>query len=411
MEGMNSRKGIDTGMRNYLISVIVPVYNVREYLPRCIESICMQTYRNLQIILVDDGSTDGSEAICDECARQDSRIHVLHCNNGGLVAARKRGLRHAEGEYIGFVDGDDYIERNMYEEILKKAVETDADFVHTGFWICDGKKDEEIINFDEKVYDRIENSYEFIRNNTETFLIQKDKFISNSIWSKLFKSSLIKKAYSRVPDIQQYGEDGIALCRCIFESTKIVTYRKAFYHYIIRNGSISHTNEYNNLIKFAGLYQAYEALFKEYGYGDKAYEDLKCFLRQLGLMYVDRIGTGHLYIEKYKLVSVRSYLGKTIVLYGAGQVGKNYYTQLARYQECEIVAWIDEDYRKRQAEIDYFKLLPPEDMLNYKFDYIIIAVLNQRTSEQIRENLMAIGIEEEKIKWEIPQRLLWEKSW
>lgn len=390
-------------MRNYLISVIVPVYNVKAYLSECIESICMQTYGNLQIILVDDGSTDGSGEICDTYAGKDRRIQVLHGDNGGLVVARKRGLQHAKGEYIGFVDGDDYIDRNMYEEILKKAVETDADFVHTGFWTDSGGQCEEIINFEEDLYEGIEDRYEFIRNNTETFMNRKERYISNSIWSKLFKSSLIRKAYSRVPDTQQYGEDGIALCRCIFEASRIATYRKAFYHYIVRKGSISHTNEYNNLLKYAGLYQTYEDLFREYGYGEKASKDLEYFLGKLGLMYVDRIGDGNLYVERYKLAAVRSYSGKKIVLYGAGRVGKNYYTQLARYRECQIVAWIDERYEKRQAEIDYFTLLSPEKVAQYEFDYVLIAVFNRHISEQIKEKLMTMGIEEKKIKCEMPQ--------
>ena len=176
-------------------------------------------------------------------------------------------------------------------------MESNDDFVHSGFWIDNGDRHEKIINFNEVIYEGGEDSFEFIRNNTETFLNQKEKYISNSIWSKLFKSSLIKKAYSRVPDTQQYGEDGIALCRCIFESSKIVTYRRAFYHYIVRTGSISHTNEYSNLLKYAGLYQTYDALFREYGYGEKASQDMKYFLKQLGLMYVDRIGDKDIYIE------------------------------------------------------------------------------------------------------------------
>lgn len=390
-------------MESYLISVIVPVYNVKDYLTRCIESICKQTYGNLQIILVDDGSTDGSGEICEAYARQDKRIQVLHGRNGGLVAARKRGLQHAGGEYIGFVDGDDYINLDMYEKILKKAVETNADFVHTGFWIDNGDRHEKIINFNEEIYEGVEDSFEFIRNNTETFLNQKEKYISNSIWSKLFKSSLIKKAYSRVPDTQQYGEDGIALCRCIFESSKIVTYRRAFYHYIVRTGSISHTNEYSNLLKYAGLYQTYDALFREYGYGEKASQDMKYFLKQLGLMYVDRIGDKDIYIEKYKLASARSYSGKRIAIYGAGRVGKNYYTQMVRYQGCRIVAWVDEGYAKRQSEIDYFTLSAPKDLIKCDFDYVLIAVLNQHVSEQIKENLRAMGIEEKKIRRELPQ--------
>ena len=110
-------------MSGMLISVIVPVYNIEsEYLERCIRSICNQTYKNLEIILVDDGSNDGSGIICDKFAMEDSRIRVFHKENGGSSSARNLGIKEAKGEYIGFIDSDDYIEPDMYE-LLAGAVE------------------------------------------------------------------------------------------------------------------------------------------------------------------------------------------------------------------------------------------------------------------------------------------------
>lgn len=106
-----------TGENAPLITVIVPVYNILEYLPRCVHSITAQTYRNLEIILVDDGSTDGTGELCDRLAAEDDRIKVLHKENGGSSSARNLGLDHAKGEYIGFVDSDDYISSDMYEKL------------------------------------------------------------------------------------------------------------------------------------------------------------------------------------------------------------------------------------------------------------------------------------------------------
>lgn len=102
-----------------MVSVIIPVYNILEYLPRCVESVCAQTYENLEILLVDDGSTDGTGALCDELGRGDSRIRVFHKENGGSSSARNLGLDHAGGEYIGFVDSDDYIAPQMYERLCE----------------------------------------------------------------------------------------------------------------------------------------------------------------------------------------------------------------------------------------------------------------------------------------------------
>lgn len=116
-----------------LISIIVPVYNVEKYLQDCVESICGQTYKNLEILLIDDGSSDCSGKICDELAEKDSRIHVVHKQNEGVSAARNIGLEVARGKYIGFVDGDDLCEPKMYEKLHIALVEAKADIVFCGF--------------------------------------------------------------------------------------------------------------------------------------------------------------------------------------------------------------------------------------------------------------------------------------
>lgn len=115
-----------------LISVIVPVYNIKEYLPRCVASICNQTYTNLEILLVDDGSTDGTGTLCDELALTDERIRVFHKENGGSSSARNLGIANAKGQFLGFVDSDDYIESWMYERLVTGQMETGASIIQVG---------------------------------------------------------------------------------------------------------------------------------------------------------------------------------------------------------------------------------------------------------------------------------------
>jgi len=115
-----------------LITVIVPVYNILEYLPRCVHSITAQTYENLEIILVDDGSTDGTGELCDKLAAEDGRIKVFHKENGGSSSARNLGLAHAQGEYIGFVDSDDYISPDMYGELWRGIAEFGVPIAQVG---------------------------------------------------------------------------------------------------------------------------------------------------------------------------------------------------------------------------------------------------------------------------------------
>lgn len=119
-------------MEGPLITVIVPVYNIMEYLPRCVESICGQTYRKLEILLVDDGSTDGTGTLCDELAEKDARIRVFHQQNGGSSSARNLGLEHASGEYIGFVDSDDYIDPGMYGNLYRAITTYKVRVAQTG---------------------------------------------------------------------------------------------------------------------------------------------------------------------------------------------------------------------------------------------------------------------------------------
>ena len=133
------------------ISVIVPIYNVEKYLDRCLKSIINQTYKNLEIILIDDGSPDNCGTICDEYAKKDNRIKVVHKDNGGLVKARNTGLDIATGEYISFIDPDDWIELNMYEEMIKIADETNTDIVRCGYYRDNDKESMERISFGVKV--------------------------------------------------------------------------------------------------------------------------------------------------------------------------------------------------------------------------------------------------------------------
>lgn len=119
-------------MSNPLISIIVPVYNIKEYLPRCVESLGAQTYSNIEILLVDDGSTDGTGALCEELAAKDGRIRVFHKENGGSSTARNLGLSKAQGEYIGFVDSDDYVEPDMYECLYSALQAHDAQIAQVG---------------------------------------------------------------------------------------------------------------------------------------------------------------------------------------------------------------------------------------------------------------------------------------
>lgn len=151
-------------MNNPLISIIVPVYNVEEYLDRCVNSIVNQTYQKLEIILVDDGSTDSSGKKCDEWKEKDNRIIVIHKENGGQASARNKGINISNGELIGFVDSDDYIDLTMYESMLRILVETDSDIVECNMLRFENQEDDCCVSgTGEKLeMDQKESIYDFI---------------------------------------------------------------------------------------------------------------------------------------------------------------------------------------------------------------------------------------------------------
>jgi glycosyltransferase involved in cell wall biosynthesis len=213
-------------MEKDLISVIVPVYKVEKYLEKCIESIIKQTYTNLQIILVDDGSPDNCGKICDEYAKKDSRIEVIHKINGGLSDARNVGINRANGRYIGFVDSDDYIKEDMYEKLINLIKEYDADISICNLYdVIDGK--EYVRNKDNGIheYSRIDILKEILL----------DKNIQSYAWNKLYKKELFDEI--KYPIGKKYEDIGTTFY--LFEKcNKIVVTSEPEYYYLKRADSL-----------------------------------------------------------------------------------------------------------------------------------------------------------------------------
>ncbi len=223
-----------------LITVIVPVYKVEDYIHRCVESLLKQTYRNLEIILVDDGSPDGCPAICDNYAAIDERVKVIHKKNGGLSDARNVAIDVATGKYIGFVDSDDYIQNDMYEKLISAAKETEADIVVCGHYVEQGNK----LTMEEAPRDTIQ-----ILSGVEAqLLLLQDKAMKNYAWNKLYLRTLFEGV--RYP-VHRNFED-IATTYLLFDKAKKICWIPEYlYFYQIREDSISFKNSsdekwYNN---------------------------------------------------------------------------------------------------------------------------------------------------------------------
>lgn len=214
-------------MGTKLITVIVPVYRVEEYLSRCLDSLLKQTYKNLEIILVDDGSPDHSGEICDHYAQIDTRIQVIHKKNGGVSSARNQALYRAKGDYIGFVDPDDYLEDNMFEQLYQNIQTYQADIAICGFYF---EKDTETQRNNLKDQCLVFDSNQAIR----TML--NDEYYG-FLWNRLFDKKVFfnESGELEIFDESIYlAEDTLMNCNCMLRSAKIVYDTTPLYHYTVR---------------------------------------------------------------------------------------------------------------------------------------------------------------------------------
>ena len=198
------------------ISVIVPVYNVEQYLPRCIDSILAQTFTDFELLLIDDGSTDNSGKICDEYAGKDSRIRVFHKENGGVASARQLGIEKAQGEFSIHADGDDWVDEDMLEEMYNMALLKQADIVVVDYYV----------NYQKKEFYR---KQEFSQPLLKAIL---NGCVMGSLWNKLIKHSLYRKYSVHFCQDINYCEDVLVLVQILLNHDVSIYYLNcAFYHY------------------------------------------------------------------------------------------------------------------------------------------------------------------------------------
>ncbi|WP_337814346.1 glycosyltransferase [Intestinibacter sp.] len=247
-----------------LVSIIVPIYNVEQYLDRCIESLVTQSYINLEIILIDDGSKDTSGDICDLWAQRDKRIRLVHKENGGLSDARNKGLDIATGDIISFIDSDDYISKYFYEKLINIMEQTDSDIVE-----CQFKK----FNENERVNYLNKENIEFISFNTEEAIknLILNCELSTTVWNKIYKTSVIKKLKFRVG---KTNEDDFYTYLAFDNAKKITKLQDELYYYLQRPESIM-----GKIYKLNRLDEI-EAKYERLKYIEKNYKNLILIAKQ-----------------------------------------------------------------------------------------------------------------------------------
>lgn len=386
-----------------LISIIVPIFRVEKYLRECLDSVERQSYKSLEVILVDDGSDDGCAQICDEYVRKDARFRVIHKKNGGLVSARKAAMPLTHGAYIGYVDSDDWIDANMYESLLSQLLSSGADMIVSPHY-------EEFPS-----YTRIESNH--VEGGIYSRKVLKDKVykkllydpslgrwpIAANCWNKLFIRDLVFGRQMAVDEEITDGEDHAFVFPAMLDASSIYFTDDIFYHHRIRSDSVSLSLSPSIFTHFAHLYSFLHDTFTKSDYWDILKDQfpyhMRCFLFKycnelLGIRLADDRNMAKAYIFPFDMIKK----GEEIVLYGAGDVGDIYYRQIVTTGYCIIKAWI-----AKTAWLEYSSIVKsPEELAKYKHERIVIAALYSETADSIIKDLKDMGVNEERIVWRTP---------
>lgn len=380
-------------MNSKRISIIVPVYNPGRYLTKCVDSIIGQTYTNLEIILVNDGSTDGSKEKCQAYVLKDRRVKLINQPNQGVVVAKKNGVKSAAGDWIAFVDSDDYIEEDYIECLVRLQEESKADIVAVGHY-------HDIGGHSTLVKNGLKNGVYAVSEIMDKVLCTGEFFvygITPQLYTKLFRAEILREAQMKVPDCIVAGDDAAVLYPCFVLADRLCVSDRAGYHYLQHPASITKTICREETKRLYTLLNYLQCFFKQKNLSFlfekqlKLYEHYLFALRQIDIF--DR--------EEDKILMPYGGFnsGEQVVVYGAGVLGQRIVRYLTSDGRVRVVLWVDinnEFYRKNELQVD-----APEKIIALKkeYDAILIANITETIAIQIKQYLLSIGAAEEKIRW------------
>lgn len=387
-----------------LVSIVIPAYNVEAYIIECIESVQKQTYQNLEIIVVNDGSTDGTAAYCDKMAALDSRIRVLHRKNAGVVVARGVGVDISQGKFLSFVDGDDWIEPGMIEGMVKQMGE--ADMVSCGVYReqFPGNVIERVDKFVPGVY-RDESALSYIYRKM-IYDQELDDIQPMTPWivNKLYINNKVKRIYGEIKKNITFAEDSMFLYKYMLEECKsIVICETCFYHYRYRNDSAVHTLNEHVLKDINNVYLSLKELFQKHRQSQELLYQLQKWITTITFIAVsERMGFDkRIHIPEF-VADLKGVAFGKLILYGAGKVGRDTYRQLMEFG-YDVLLWVDKGYQYyRKVGLD---VESPEEIARYNYDTIVIAVENETIADEIKKELLKKGIAEDSVIWKKPMKL------
>lgn len=387
------------------VSVIIPVYNAEKYLEDCLNSVTGQTLRDLEIICVNDGSTDNSAQILDAYAEKDSRIRVVHKENGGLVSARKTGIVAATGEYVGYVDSDDWIEPDMYEKLYEKARDYGCDIVASGLFRQFSDSAVKVTNtIAPGLYDR-----DAVRREIFPRMLYNGIYyqmgVRPNLVNKLFKKELLLNIQMNVPESITNGEDVAVTYPSILHADKICLTDEVFYHYRQCESSMTKTMGTElDISRIRDLYRYLRDSLCEGEHGSMMLSQLNAYISnilvQRGFERYDREG------ELFSAFGGGIKCTDTVAVYGAGNFGRQVYGYAKKKGVTTL--WVDKRYdfyRKQGLDVR-----PVEELMQESIDHLLIAIIDEETAGVVRTHLTEFGIDNGKIRWLDTARLISEET-
>lgn len=382
-----------------LVSVVVPIYNSEKGLEDCLDRIIQQTYQDIEIILINDGSTDRSFDICSDYARKDLRVRVYSTEHRGPASTRKYGVQVACGTRITFIDSDDLPEKKLIERLVKGVVMPEIDLVTSGY-VDEGTGLKIFDNVPKGIYVTEEDKriiYSRIMMND----VQGDGVLPYQ-WAKLFRTDISLQVYDEVDEQIYISEDReftrryLLKCRAI-HITDICAYLKRY-----EEKSLSRSKRDFLLLNVIRNYMSLKKVFDKHQERNLLIKSLNRWIYDVVIREMKRWGIlQSVEFVNYIFPLYAEIWQKRFVLYGAGEVGQSYYYQLKRYMGGGIpILWVDKRYMDYEYLHENVKAVT--ELNTMEFDYIIVAVASKAVAEEIKFELICKGIDESIILWKRP---------
>ncbi len=384
------------------LSVIVPVYNEENRIKICIESILKQSYPYFELILVDDGSSDDSGLVCDEYAKSDNRIKVIHIDNVGPFQARKAGAEKAKGSILTFSDSDDWLEPDAFEIIMQIHQSYGAEIIAYTYFYEDNVGEKNL--YQEKLYLKSEIREKIIPGMMFDFPMGMRR-LNPSLCCKFIQRDLYMKVTETVKDRITLGEDAMVTYPAVCLAQSLFIYNKPLYHYRNNSSSCTHKFPLQRVDEVRKFQDNMMRLFYEMDMQDVMWHQVESYLRTFISMMIKNWYGIELSAVSFSIPDGMIPKGANVFIYGAGNVGKSYMNELKIKQTAHIVGWADRNYKKL-PEYHNEKVIAPELIQEQVFDILLIAINDEEVAYRVKKDLIGMGVAENKIAWMPPIRIM-----